>query len=419
MSDVELTPPNTLSLPQPSRRYHALDCWRGFTCMLLVVYHSTMHIRPTIQSESSWLNKLGFALLSATRTLDVGVPIFFVISGYCIMATLDARSRAGEGIGAYFWRRFHRIYPPCWIALGISAVVIWLGETLISPWLFTRAAFKMTAPQRLGLWEWLGNLSLTESWRHHLTGGKATYLVGHAWTLCYEEQFYAVAGLILYFAPTRMFQAACILTICISLVQVWGALNGIPLEGTIVGIPWLYFSAGIMAYFGNHRTGPRARTIILTLLALAIFLPALDSRRIIFAHAHGRYSWVFAMLSAFLISALHQYDRRLQSWRLLRPFSFCGKICYSLYLIHPLVTTGIGHAFYRWGMRGHWETLLITLPFSFILSLAAGALFYWVVERHFLNPTTEIGTKNPLHKMASPVPANRRVFRTICDAGAR
>ncbi len=95
------------------------------------------------------------------------------------------------------------------------------------------------------------------------------------------------------------------------------------------------------------------------------------------------------MLSAFLLATLYRYDVQMSGWRILRPFSFCGKICYSLYLIHPLVTTGIGHAFYQRGLRGNWETLLVTLPVSVTLSLAMSAAFFFLVERHFLNSSNQ------------------------------
>ncbi len=200
---------------EKSVRYLTLDAWRGLACVLLVIFHSTMHLPKHAQVGDGWSDRAGYALLRLTTFFNVGVPIFFVISGYCIMATLDARRRKGEGVGIYFWRRFHRIYQPYWIALSLSALTILVIERYCWPRLFTRSAFLMTSPVRLDGWEWLGNLTLTESFRFHLTGGQARYLVGHAWTLCYEEQFYAVAGLVLFLAPNRIFQALLMVAVSI------------------------------------------------------------------------------------------------------------------------------------------------------------------------------------------------------------
>jgi len=372
-------------VPARSFRDQTLDAWRGFACILLVIYHSTMHVSKSAELGENWWDKLGYYLLTATASFNVGVPIFFVISGYCIMATLDGRCRSGGGVGVYFWRRFRRIYPPYWIGMLISSIVILFSERFFWPGLFTRSNFKMTAPTRLNVFEWAGNLTLTESWRCHLTGGSDKYLVGHAWTLCYEEQFYAVAGVILFLAPKRMFLAAFMITLSIPIVVGWAHRNGIHFEGTIIGGAWLFFAAGIAAYYRIHYAGQIGRLIISAMFSIAIFFPAFDSRHLMFSDFDPRFSWVMSMIFAFLLAALYRKDAELSSWRILLPFLFCGRICYSLYLIHPLVTTGIGHAFYQWGMRGNWQTLLVTLPVSVTLSLTISAAFFFLVERHFLN----------------------------------
>lgn len=403
-----------------SYRYQTLDAWRGLACVLLVIYHSTMHVNAKADLGTSGWSKLGFLLVTATKQLNVGVPIFFVISGYCIMATLDARRRNGDGLGVYVWRRLHRIYPPYWVALLISALVIGLGERFVWPGLWTRSSFKMNSPLSLSLTEWLGNLTLTESWRYHLTGGRDRYLIGHAWTLCSEEQFYAIAGMILFLAPRRMFQATLAITVSIPFIVVWAYRNGLSLEGTVIGGEWFFFAAGIAAYYRNHHAGPVGSKLTFILLAVSPFLPLLDSRRLLFADPNLRFNWVLAMMSALLLTSLHRYDAPMSQWRCLRPLSYCGKICYSLYLIHPLVTTAIGHAFYRWGFRGNWETVLVTVPVSMTLSLAFGAGFFYLIERHFLNsnhssrmPTEPWACEKPA--MNSALEIDRNLLPSVPD----
>ncbi len=380
-------PPSGLSASLSKRltRYQALDAWRGMTCLLLVVYHSTMHIAPRRESAANWGDFLGYVLMVLTSYMNVGVPIFFVISGYCIMATLDARQQNGQGVGGYFQRRFRRIFPPYWAALLISAVTIWSLERFVWPGLFTRSAFKMNAPERLSLTEWLGNVTLTESWLSTAMGRDSHYLFGHAWTLCFEEQFYALAGFVLLVAPNRRYLAFSCFTALVPVLMILSRWKGIPFTGTIIGGEWFFFAAGIAAYYATQCAGAGGRRYVLMLLAAAVFVPMLDTRRLILPDSHARFNWLIAMLSAFLLAAFHQYDEHISSWRPVRALSRCGQMCYSLYLIHPLVTTGVGHALYRFGLRGNWETLLVTIPVSVSLSLASGVAFYYLVERHFLN----------------------------------
>ena len=63
-----------------------------------------------------------------TQRLEVGVAIFFCISGFLLYRPFVAareREQAMPAVGAYAWRRFLRIVPAYWVALTLSAW--WLG----------------------------------------------------------------------------------------------------------------------------------------------------------------------------------------------------------------------------------------------------------------------------------------------------
>src|SRR5439155_17508769 len=101
------------------------------------------------------LLRFGFA------QLYLGVPLFFVISGYCISATVDSTRRKRQGPGQYFVRRFRRIFPPYWLFLGILALL-----TVAATWggwydLLTRGDCRIPPPESLAGPQWLGNLTLT------------------------------------------------------------------------------------------------------------------------------------------------------------------------------------------------------------------------------------------------------------------
>src|SRR4051794_1356756 len=61
--------------------------------------------------------------------LEVGVYIFFVISGFLLYRPFVRARLSGSpapATGAYAWRRLLRIGPAYWIALTL--VALWLGE---------------------------------------------------------------------------------------------------------------------------------------------------------------------------------------------------------------------------------------------------------------------------------------------------
>ena len=70
--------------------------WRGLCCLMLVVFHTTMQVaRHYFVDQSGTVNDVGSLGMWMASRAWVGVPIFFVISGYCIMAALYARRKRG------------------------------------------------------------------------------------------------------------------------------------------------------------------------------------------------------------------------------------------------------------------------------------------------------------------------------------
>lgn len=106
-----------------------------------------------------------------TMRLEVGVAIFFCISGFLLYRPFAAARLDGApapATGAYAWRRFLRIVPAYWLALALSSW--WLGRNYV----FTGD----------GLWTYFG---FAQTWRTPTIGGGLT----QAWTLCIEIVFYA------------------------------------------------------------------------------------------------------------------------------------------------------------------------------------------------------------------------------------
>jgi len=323
-------------------------------------------------------------LIHATEKGSLGVPIFFVISGYCILATLDKSQVRGDSIGNYFFQRFRRIYPPYWIALAVSIAVIAVVE-LLRPGVFVDGIFTIFHPMSLDASQWFGNATLTESWRWHVAGSPERFLLPHVWTLCYEEQFYAVAGLILFVAPRRKFTASIIVSLIVVVTMVASRKLGFSVEGTFLDGRWLLFAAGILVYYGVNDATPRARTVICVILATALVAMIATGSVTWQIYLNRNIERFTAIAFALVLLLLHRWDEAICRRRFLAPLFVCGAMCYSLYLVHALVTKGIGHAMALGGYTSVWQTLLVTLPMCVVFSLVAGWTFHVAVERRFLN----------------------------------
>jgi hypothetical protein len=198
------------SIPEPRcPKYPSLDIWRGVACLKVVIYHSTYFACRDAEAA----NDAGSSIIAATGHLWVGVPIFFVISGYCISATADSSRRRRNSAKSYFLRRFRRIYPPYWAAALVYLAFILAAAPMTDRKTSGHVNWGIPSPFEFSVSQLIGNTALIESWRNHVAGSPQKYFIEQSWTLCYEEQFYAVTGLILLMAPRRYFSAAALITI--------------------------------------------------------------------------------------------------------------------------------------------------------------------------------------------------------------
>jgi peptidoglycan/LPS O-acetylase OafA/YrhL len=376
-----------------SSRYDSLDLWRGVACLMVVVYHCTPYTPYYLAHTSGQsyerppglVGLAGDLLQRLCAEMWAGVPMFFVISGYCIFATMDSQRRRGATVTTFFRRRMRRIYPPYWLALVITGFVV--GLCVLAGW---QALFADETPPfypwKLTPAQILGNTFLFETWRSHVFGDGPGIFLGIMWTLCYEEQFYALAGLTLLAAPRRIFEAAIAITLFSLVARFAADQAGRDIRGFFFDGYWMQFGAGIVVYYVvNYCAGRKRRlwTASFATAAVAVFfvrdwLPSDIDR-----------STVLASLFAAGLMILHPWDALLSGSRWLWPLTYSGQLCYSMYMIHWPICKVITRGAYSAGFDGVWETLLVTLPVSLALSVAAAAAFYHLVERHFLNAPAE------------------------------
>ena len=116
-------------------RWERVDQLRGLAALAVVVCHlavSAYRQAPNLDGGPwPWLALvLGFGYL--------GVPLFFVISGFCIhlphARALARATTAAPDWRRFFGRRFWRLYPP-YLAALVVAVALWWAAGSEIPWL--------------------------------------------------------------------------------------------------------------------------------------------------------------------------------------------------------------------------------------------------------------------------------------------
>jgi peptidoglycan/LPS O-acetylase OafA/YrhL len=380
-----MTSPTKLSpLPNPrSPRYAALDFWRGLACLFVVVLHSAHYAYAGYATA----DPAGRVILLAISKMGIGVPMFFVISGYCIAATCDSARRKEYSPSGYFYRRFRRILPPYWAAMFLCGGLAILLTSIGVPELVGGEYGNIPHPQTLSWSQWAGNISLTETWRFHFFGDHENKLVGPAWTLCYEEQFYAVCGALLL-CPRWFFAGAAGVSTLVAGTVIAEFWSGQPFsQGLFIDGRWLLFAEGILVYGLLNYARPASRGVWLLAGILVLAAAIRWSCPLVRNDAHWRdraFELVASTSFALGLIVLHPWDKALATTRLLSPITICGRMCYSLYLIHWPVVVILTNAFYLGGVKSVWGTLLLTLPICLMVSLAASWTFHVLIERRCL-----------------------------------
>jgi peptidoglycan/LPS O-acetylase OafA/YrhL len=139
-------------------RFPLFDGLRAVAALSVVGFHA------------AYFARVGDPLRVYTAHLDVGVTIFFLISGFLLYRPFVRARMCDEPVpatGAYAWRRFLRIVPAYWVAL-----------TVVTVWLSLPDVFGPKAPIFYGF------AQIYDA--HTGLGG-----ISQAWTLCVEVTFYA------------------------------------------------------------------------------------------------------------------------------------------------------------------------------------------------------------------------------------
>ena len=359
-------------------RYYSLDLWRGVACLMVLAYHVT---GPHLVHESTGIGRLA---LSFTALGWLGVPIFFVISGYCIGAAADRASRDSITWRTFAWRRVRRIFPPYLALLAVSAFFLFLAyRTSAGVILFghTFGGFHpITDPATRTGWNWIVNATLSAS--TFFWASADTWWLRHAWTLAYEEQFYAVIGVLLVVSQRSWLRTAGLVTVAVAAAQVANPRMMQSL-GYFSDGHWLIFALGLGLFHWRVHAHGAARLLEPTGIALAAGWAILQEN----FGGTGEFptELTAAAVATALMAALSRHDIALYRAPVLSGLRWCGERCYSVYLVHWPVTKAITGLALWAGLTSPVMILCGVLPAALAVSLAGAAFFHATIERRFLN----------------------------------
>ncbi len=367
---------------QPIGHLHCIDALRGLASLGVVVLHTTNAI--TQGSRNGVISTLHYLFQYGT----FGVPLFFVISGFCIHRKQAERSAAGVDdsipFRKYWKRRFFRLYPSYFAVCVASAAFMAsaIATGFESPLLTSYPGH----PYLYLALDFLVHLLLIHGFFSLFDGGLGNPPL---WTLAREEQYYLLYFPLLKFRKYAGVFACLVLSIVVSLA-VFRISTSVPDENR--GLRFLletsslaFWPQWVLGMLSMERLVSRGRSITPGGVIAAI----LAGLAIIVVQKEFPVSpWTRILMQGLafylIVSALTKQEAcgRWVRSKCIRSFEAVGQYSYSLYLVNYPVLVIVGKIAQDMGSN---ESLLMYLGFmalGIVVCNLAGYVLYHLVERH-------------------------------------
>ena len=345
--------------------YRLLDAWRGVAALWVVMLHVRLESTPNLLYQFSAGGHLG-------------VPMFFVISGYCIANAATRSLDAPAPVRHFVKARIRRIYPPYLLASLAAAALSLLLTFLIRRHIVQSSQIADLDLLHQGWRFYIGALTLTQLPLH------SSYLIRVLWSLCYEAAFYAVVAVLLWGTvrarqTTRLLDALAGLTV--------GTLVWLNLAGGVIPYPWNLwpqFGLGALVYQVLAQPGRSAPLGAFLLCNALVICDALRHGEVGTTDGiSGGFQGLFTLGFAVVLLFLFRWDGFLAGRWPVRLFSWVGMFSYSLYLIHLLALGIVTQGLSRLHALGPHPLLLYAVKLA--VCVAVGRFFYHFCERPFLD----------------------------------
>ncbi len=389
--------PDVVKPPPGNPRFPLFDSLRALAAVSILMVHAAIFS----ESSGTWFWPL-------VAHLDIGVPFFFLLSGFLLYRPMLAArilDVPATRLRTYARRRFLRIAPAYWVALTVLTLIVGLNGVFTSNW-----------------WVYYGLLSNypvytpSPDCQDALTRA-FTCGIAPTWSLAIEVFFYLVLP---FFAVAMAWLTAMLrrlpwLAIELAVLAVLSAFSIAIQNGTGSGHPdlymWLFFSplgrawwfavgmglAAVSVWIQERGRTPRAMRwisenswvpwglAILLYLMAALFI--LDPGPSIAAPVGDRSLYVFQYVLVGVIAGLvllpvafggerDGVHRRLLSHPTL---SWLGLVSYGIFLWHfPIILKLTRH-----GVPGWWPAMAfpILVVSTLAITVVCAGLSYYLLER--------------------------------------
>lgn len=379
-------------------RLGAIDATRGVGALVVVLSHiCTVNQRRDSPVRTILSLPFEFGYL--------GVPLFLVVSGFCIhlrrASALDVSARFATDWRAFWRRRIVRLYPAYAVAATLSAIAYYLTSAPVRAiW------FPIVSLYRDALTHFLLIHNLFPDYSSGLGNGAF-------WTIGLEEQLYFLYPLFLLCrrraSAARIAQITAALAVIYTLIVINFAPDrfGPPrfqLGNMVQWVPryWFLWILGAMMIEALAASRPlpewtRARSAMVVASAIGLATSPLTLGRVLASHWGRSFhiafignvtalSDIWLSMACFILvnRSVAQEIAVEDGWWSNQRLQQCGRMSYSLYLIH-LPVINLLETVCRFPMSPVFVVIRYVFYVPVCIVVAAG--FFQAVERHFVRPS--------------------------------
>jgi len=291
-------------------RIQYLDGFRGLAIILVITYH--LFTRWTILPYG---NK--YADFIVFYTGWVGVPLFFMISGFVILMTLDKSSNFKE----FILKRWVRLFP----AMLIASIFSYLTSFYLTERPIGAAKIEDFIP---------GLIFIAPSWLSSIFHIQTNVLEGGFWSLFVEVRFYFLFGSIYFIFGQNWAIKTIIVSFFLSfLSKVLNTRFGSTFTETtnvfmneLGFIHFGWFSVGILTYAYIKEKNIYKLYYAILMACISILYSFMSHEKSI--------KVLIALVAISIIFFLPLYSQKIKSFFENKCLLFVGFISYPLYLIH-------------------------------------------------------------------------------------
>jgi peptidoglycan/LPS O-acetylase OafA/YrhL len=332
------------------RRFTLVDALRGIAALAVLFHHLLYN---SILQATLWQVLPGW-FAEFCHSGAFGVEIFFVLSGFVITHSLRNVPLSPKSVGNFMLRRQLRLDPPYWTVMVLTIISIYVEMHV--PWI-----------ERRPMPNWV-DFGANLFYLQNIVGRLP--ILGVAWTLCLEVQFYIIFILLLVAGKLMSRSGPKAGTYSAALVALLGVVSMLlPRHSHNIWFTeyWYYFAAGSFCYWAVGN--PRFRTAFIGYLIL--FLVA--------AMCRDPKPMLIGWATTVLLYTAGRMET-LTRWLDFAPLQYLGRISYSLYLSHLLVAIYVLRLGYRLTGTNHAAALLWYV-LAAAVSIMGAHILYLLVER--------------------------------------